>query len=161
MNAELLSITGTEVIAENQGDTCDCHSCLVHFYKAFNQRDLTLMTENWSQIEVVSMSNPLGDVRRGWPAIRAVYERIFRGPARVYVEFHDYSLHLGGDMFCAVGRERGYVELGTERIDLAIRTSRLYRKESSTWKQVHHHGSIDNAVLLARYQDVIKTQANT
>ncbi len=161
MNTELLPITGDETAAGKPSDTSDQHACLIQFYKAFNQRDLALMAENWSQCEAVSMSNPLGDVRRGWPAIRAVYERIFHGPARVYVEFHDYSLHLGGDMFCAVGRERGYVELGTERIDLAIRTSRLYRKESGTWKQVHHHGSIDNAVLLARYQDVIKTQANT
>ncbi len=42
------------------------------------------------------MANPLGGVHRGWPAIREVYERIFTGPAQVYVEFYDYTLHQAG-----------------------------------------------------------------
>lgn len=140
--------------AESPTD-CAAYNSLLAFYRAFNQRDLALMADNWSQSEQASMSNPLGDVRRGWEAIRAVYTRIFTGPAQVYVEFYDYSLHLSGDMFCAVGRERGHVQMADQRIELAIRTSRIYRLEARQWRQLHHHGSIDKPELLARYQEAV------
>ncbi|MFP5506802.1 MAG: YybH family protein [Gammaproteobacteria bacterium] len=146
-------IIGADAGVADPHDPC---SCLNDFYRAFNRQDLVLMAANWLQTAEASMSNPLGDVHRGWSAIAAVYERIFYGSARVYVEFHDYSLHVGAEMFCAVGRERGHVELGGERIDLAIRTSRVYRRDSRGWRQLHHHGSIDDAALLARYQELVK-----
>ena len=94
------------------------------------------------------MDNPLGGIKRGWPEIRAVYERIFSGPGRVEVEFHDYTLHVIGDMFYAVGRERGILEARGTKLALAIRTSRIYRRIDGVWRQVHHHGSIDDPRLL-------------
>ena len=33
---------------------------------------------------------------------------------------------------------------GETRIDLVIRTSRIYRQVEAQWKQSHHHGSIDD-----------------
>lgn len=155
MNTQSQPITGEETI--RPGDAVEPLACLKIFYAAFNQRNIVQMANNWSQQEQASMSNPLGDIKRGWPAIRTVYKRIFGGPAKVYVEFYDYSLHITTDMFCAVGRERGYVEIADRRIDLAIRTTRIYHKENDRWKHFHHQGSIDNAELLARYQSAIKT----
>lgn len=61
-------------------------------------------------------------------------------------------------MFFVVGRERGEFCLGETRVDLAIRTSRIYRMIDDAWKQVHHHGSIDDPGLLALYQKAIKAQ---
>ncbi len=101
------------------------------------------------------MSNPLGEVKRGWQTIRSVYERIFHGSAKVHVEFHDYSLHVTEQMFCAVGRERGYFQSGGTKVELAIRTSRIYRLHGGRWRQLHHHGSIDIPDWLARYQQVV------
>lgn len=131
------------------------YSALVEFYRAFNGRDLKLMASNWDITGESSMSNPLGGVRRGWEEIQEVYSRIFDGPAEVYVEFYDYTVHHAGVMFCAVGRERGYLKLNGKEIDLAIRTSRFYRMECGKWKQVHHHGSIDDPSLLAGYQSAV------
>ena len=37
---------------------------------------------------------------------------------------------------------------GETRIDLVIRTSRIYRQVEAQWKQSHHHGSIDDPALL-------------
>lgn len=128
---------------------------LVQFYAAFNGRDLEAMARNWESSHEAAMDNPLGGIKRGWNEIRTVYERLFNGPARVYVEFYDYSLHETPEMFYVVGRERGRFERGTESVDLAIRTSRVFRKRDGTWRQVHHHGSIDNPALLKRYQDVV------
>ena len=129
---------------------------LVGFYNAFNTRDLPAMSRNWAQTDEIAMDNPLGGIRRGWPAIREVYERIFTGPARVYVEFYDYTLHEVGDIFYAVGRERGYIRRDANQIDLAIRTSRIFRKFNGRWLQVHHHGSIEDPALLDRYQKAVR-----
>ncbi|HTV37062.1 MAG TPA: nuclear transport factor 2 family protein [Xanthobacteraceae bacterium] len=88
--------------------------------------------------------------------MRSVYERIFTGPARVEVEFHDYTLHVIGDVFYAVGRERGTFEKGRQKFGLAIRTSRIFRRAGGRWRQVHHHGSIDDPQLLGVYQQAVR-----
>jgi ketosteroid isomerase-like protein len=144
-------ITGREGCRDRR----DPHAALAHFYHAFNERDLAAMGDNWNRSPDIAMSNPLGGIRRGWVEIRQVYERLFAGPARVYVEFHDYTLHGTPDMFHAVGRERGHFECAGERLVLAIRTSRVFRHVEGVWRQVHHHGSIDDPELLARYQRAV------
>src|SRR6185312_264790 len=131
-------------------------AALSAFYRAFNSCDIEAMARSWQHGDDVSMSNPLGGIARGWPAIRAVYQRIFEGKARVHVEFHDYTLHEAGDMFYAVGRERGALERDGLRLEPAIRTSRLFRRIDGAWRQVHHHGSFDDAALLAAYQEAVR-----
>lgn len=126
------------------------------FYRAFNQRDLQAMERNWWNDEAASMSNPLGSIARGWPAIREVYARIFGGKARVQVAFHDYTLHEAGEVFYAVGRERGSLVSGDTRLVLAIRTSRLFRRIDGMWKQAHHHGSFDDPALFAAYREAVR-----
>ena len=132
------AITGQEVYT----DIGAPYAALVDFYAAFNGGDLQAMRENWLQAEQASMSNPLGGVKRGWREIEAVYDKIFNGPADVYVEYYDYSIHVTDKMFCAVGRERGKFILHGQTIELAIRTSRIYTHDGQGWKQIHHHGSI-------------------
>ena len=145
-------ITGTEV---NQNDGTP-HGALVQFYAAFNGRDLNLMEQNWLQSPESAMDNPLGGIMRGWENIAQVYRRIFEGQAQVYVEFYDYSIHEQGDSFFAVGRERGQFTVNGLTINLAIRTSRIFKKENGKWEQVHHHGSIEDPTLLAEYQRLVK-----
>jgi ketosteroid isomerase-like protein len=127
---------------------------LSEFYRAFNNRNLELMRKNWHPDECV-LDNPLGGIRRGWAEIEPLYQRLFSGDARVKVVFFDYTLHQGGELFCAAGRERGTFEKGGERLDLAIRTTRIYRLVGGRWRQIHHHGSIEEPDLLARYQAVV------
>lgn len=127
---------------------------LSEFYRAFNNRDLELMRRNWHPEECV-LDNPLGGIRRGWAEIEPLYARLFDGPARVQVVFYDYTLHEGADLFVAAGRERGHFEKSDTRIELAIRTSRVYRKVDGRWRQIHHHGSIEDPELLARYRAAV------
>jgi ketosteroid isomerase-like protein len=145
-------ITGGEAVAEESEPL----AALAQFYRAFNSRALALVAESWHHAEDVAMDNPLGGITRGWPAIRAVYERIFRGPARVKVEFHDYTLHRAGDVFYAVGRERGTCAAGGGTLNLAIRTTRVFRRFDGVWRQVHHHGSIDDPQLLGAYREAVR-----
>lgn len=140
---------------EDQGDLSLPFHALVQFYHAFNTRNMTVMAENWAKSDEIAMDNPLGGIKRGWGEIRQVYERLFNGPATVYVEYYDYTIHEAGEMFYAVGRERGFFRLGGDEIKLAIRTSRVFRKLNGRWRQVHHHGSIDDPMLLGRYQSAV------
>jgi len=146
------AITGSENIKVKATDP---EFALIEFYRAFNSGNLDLMSRNWEQTEQSSMSNPLGGLKRGWKSIKEVYEQIFNGTAQVYVEFYDYSIHHSDVMFIAVGRERGYLQLGENKIDLSIRTSRTFRLDDGRWHQIHHHGSIDNPALLERYQKAV------
>jgi hypothetical protein len=151
------AINGSEdIIAETSAPL----AALIEFYRAFNSGDLELMSNNWENSDEASMSNPLGGVKRGWHSIKEVYSNIFSGNARVYVEYYNYTIHRSGVMFCAVGRERGFFQLGEQKIDLAIRTSRTYRLDCGRWHQIHHHGSIDNPRLLAAYQEAVLGKQN-
>jgi len=151
MNIVNSPITGQE----KKSDNTSPYSVLVEFYHSFNNQDFCLMEQNWLQTAGASMSNPLGGVKRGWDEIKEVYKKIFNGSAKVYVEFYDYSIYTTDDMFVAVGREKGTIEINNEIIELSIRTSRVYCCYESQWKQVHHHGSMDNPQLLAKYQTTL------
>jgi len=128
---------------------------LIAFYRAFNARDLEAMEYCWIMGEEPSMDNPIGGIRRGWLSIRAGYERLFCGPASVTVEFHDFSAHGGAEHCLFVGRERGHCHAPAGRIDLRIRTSRLFVLRDGQWRQIHHHGSIEEPGLLADYQRLV------
>lgn len=151
MNPVQEAITGKESI----GGLFSPYQALIQFYCAFNSGNMQMMSENWAQSDDITMDNPLGGIKRGWDEIQSVYERIFNGPAEVYVEYFDYTIHETSEMFYAVGRERGYFRLDGEEITLAIRTSRIFQKIDGRWKQVHHHGSIEDPQLLGRYQSAV------
>ena len=146
-----LVITGNEP----DGNLTSPIVALIQFYRAFNQRNMGLMATNWNNNDESVMSNPLGGIKRGWREISLVYDKIFNGPAEVYVEFYDFQIIETGEMFFAAGRERGYFKTEDVEISLAIRTSRIFMKDSAQWKQVHHHGSIEDPELLAAYQNVV------
>ena len=152
MNTEQTPITGNE---RKQG-LPEPIKALSDFYDAFNHRDLAKMADNWAQTDEIAMDNPVGGIKRGWEEIKAMYERIFNGKAKVYVEFYDYTLHQQSEMFYAVGRERGEFRIGETVVNLVIRTSRIFRLIDGQWRQVHHHGSIDVPELLARYQQEVR-----
>ena len=140
---------------EKPGELIEPAQALSQFYRAFNTRDLALMEQNWDTSGEAAMANPLGGIKRGWPEIREVYRRIFEARAKVWVEFHDYTLTTAGDVFWAVGRERGALETEQRSLDLAIRTSRVFRRVNGRWRQVHHHGSIEQPALLDAYQKAV------
>jgi len=146
----------TPITGEEQKNDNTMHEALVEFYKAFNGRDFELMQKNWLNNEDIAMDNPLGGIKRGWDEIKTIYSRIFTGQAKVYVEFYDYTIVPMEGGFVAIGRERGWVETKGQKLDLAIRTSRVYKLVDGSYKQVHHHGSIEEPTLLREYQELLK-----
>ena len=145
-------VTGQEEIADLLQPRC----ALTQFYRALNCRDLALMEQNWADSEEAAMDNPLGGIKRGWPEIRSVYERLFETPWTYSFEFWAYTEHRAADVYWVVGRERGYLARDDDRLDLAIRTTRLFQRTGDRWRQVHHHGSIEDAQMLARHVSAIR-----
>lgn len=152
MDSLMTIINGSENLANFENFNL---RALVSFYKAFNQRDLKLMQKVWLNTDAASMNNPVGGIMRGWNNIENVYNKIFNGKVKVYVEFYDFTIHSTDNMFLVTGRERGFFEKENTKIDLAIRTSRVFIMVNGDWKQIQHHGSIDNPDLLKRYQDAV------
>lgn len=101
------------------------------------------------------MDNPLGGIKRGWDEIKGVYERLFSSQSEYYFEFYDYSLHATDEIFYVVGRERGKFRKGATELAMAIRTTRIFRLIAGGWRQVHHHGSIEDPDLLYKYQKAV------
>ncbi len=46
--------------------------------------------------------------------------------------------------------------MGETKINLAIRTSRIFKLMNEEWKQVHHHGPIEDPSLLDIYQKAVR-----
>lgn len=145
-------VTGREEIA----DLTQPRSALAQFYRALNSRDLGLMAQNWDDSEEAAMDNPLGGIKRGWSEIRSTYEGLFQTAWTYSFEFWDYSEHRAADVYWVVGRERGRLARGNERLDLAIRTTRLFRRTDDRWRQVHHHGSIEDPQMLTNYLSAVR-----
>lgn len=150
MALTLQEVTGTEAHA-GEGAL----DALIGFYRAFNGRDLAGLAANWAEGDLPSMDNPIGGIRRGWQAISEGYSKLFDGPARVQVAFHDFTSQGGDDWRLFVGREKGTCETGGITLDLRIRTTRWFTRIDGVWRQLHHHGSIDEPALLADYQRAI------
>ncbi len=141
---------------ETNDDQREAVQALSQFYRALNARDLSLMEKNWANSTDAAMDNPLGGIKRGWDEIQPVYKKLFASKATYRFEFYDYTLHEAGDLFYVVGRERGEFDVRGQQLQLAIRTTRLFRRvEDGQWRQIHHHGSIDDPRMLAAYQQAV------
>jgi hypothetical protein len=151
MQANLSEISGLETKA-GDGSAIDA---LIEFYRAFNAGDLVALKATWVEGDAPSMDNPIGGIRRGWSSIAEGYLRLFGGPATVRVTFHDFTRQGSDDWHLFVGRERGVCTTPTETLDLSFRTTRWFIRMEGVWRQLHHHGSIEEPRLLASYQRLI------
>ncbi|MBW9258895.1 MAG: nuclear transport factor 2 family protein [Candidatus Thiodiazotropha sp. (ex. Lucinisca nassula)] len=131
---------------------------LESFYYAFNQRDMEVFAGLWAKQELIQLNNPLGGIMRGYDSIAALYQKIFTGSARVWVEFTDIVTFESQRMVVFAGRETGAFSIDGQRLDLQIRTSRVIQwfGNQEGWRQVHHHGSIDDPGLLNEYQHAVQ-----
>lgn len=133
-------------------------AALESFYYAFNNQSLTVFKDVWAPDPLIQLNNPLGGILRGYKSILELYRQIFEGPANVWVEFLDIVEYLDNNVVVFAGRERGEFTLGEMTLPLDIRTTRMFKYLDNElgWRQIHHHGSIDNPKLLKQYQNAVK-----
>jgi hypothetical protein len=101
------------------------------------------------------VSNPIGGLRRGWSEIGQGYAALFESRARISVEFHDYRHQEVGDVAVFAGCERSACVTSDTRLELSIRTTRIFVQIGGVWRQLHHHGSFENGELLSTYQRAV------
>jgi ketosteroid isomerase-like protein len=124
-------------------DPRDPVQALARFYRAFNDRDLERMDVVWEHSSEASVISPLVGLTRGWSAIRETYVRGFQAPMTITTEFYDYTTHSLGDLFCAIGRERGRATSPSGVQELEGHATNIFRRtKDGLWKLVHHHVSI-------------------
>ena len=132
-------------------------AALETFYCAFNNGDIDLLRSTWLDDPLVQLNNPLGGLIRGLSSIVDLYGRVFRAPGEVWVRFEDVLELTTPATAVFAGREIGNFAGPGDTVPLSIRTSRFftYAERAGGWRQVHHHGSIDDSELLARYQAAV------
>jgi hypothetical protein len=128
------------------------------FYYAFNNRDLNVLGKVWANHDLIQLNNPLGGILRGYEPIAELYGHVFNGPASVWVEFSDIVEFQAENMVVFAGRETGEFTVNDQTLELSIRTSRVVQWLGADvgWRQVHHHGSIDDPKVLAEYQLAVR-----
>jgi hypothetical protein len=153
----LAPITGRETSM----DPADPLGVLAEFYHAFNSRSFQLLELNWIDSEDASMESAIGGIERGWSSISKIYGLLLHSKRRMTLELHDYSIHRIGETFLAVGSERGRFSSEKGDLDFIIQISRWFTLAYGRWRQVHYHGSIDDAGVLARFQSLMGAQTVT
>ena len=151
MNWHLTEVDGDET---KRGDD-DPLDALIEFYRAFNAGDLAGLRAVWLGGAEPSMDNPIGGIRRGWEQIAEGYSKLFEGQAKVRVTFHDFTSQGTEDWHLFVGRERGACRTPKEALDVAFRTTRWFVRKDGSWRQLHHHGSVEDPKMLADYRRLI------
>ena len=151
MNERFEEITGAEQKAGDGGPL----DALIEFYRAFNSADMARLEGVWFPGETPSMDNPIGGIRRGWNEIAGGYAKLFGGAATVNVTFHDFTSQGGREWHLFVGRERGKCRTAGDSLDVAFRTTRWFVRMDGAWRQLHHHGSVEDPQMLADYQKLI------
>lgn len=146
-------ITGDEEVVDPKAP----EGALAEFYRAFNSRDLTLMEQNWAGDESV-LFHELGGVRYGWEEIKELYEQtLLSSQAGVLMTLHDYRIDRFSDSFFATGLERGLLRTQKDVLEFRIRATKMFGWRGGRWRQIHHHGSIEEPELLANYQALVLT----
>lgn len=131
-------------------------AALETLYHALNHRSLSLFRQMWLDDPFSQLDNPVGGIARGTDEIAALYARIFNGVVRVKVELHDVVRYATPEIVIFTGKEHGSFETDGRAEPLEVRTTRVFRYvDGLGWRQIHHHGSIDQADVLARYQTAV------
>ena len=135
-------------------------AALESFYYGFNNRNLNTIRSLWLNNELVQLNNPVGGIVRDLEEILAVYEKLFNGNVRVWVNFTDIVYYGTSDFVVFAGTEIGEFSSNGQTMQLKFRTSRCFgfMKDEKRWYQLHHHGSIDDADLLLRYQTAVRPE---
>ncbi len=152
-NSSPSPITGREPI----GDLREPIHALSQFYRAFNERDLAMMEEVWEHSREVSAIPPIGVPRFGWRMLRANYEKGLQNARPLRTEFFDYVIQTSGDLFVAIGRERGQGPAESSVPALDARTTNIFRRgPDGRWKLLHHHVSFGDPHQLAEVSRVLQ-----
>jgi ketosteroid isomerase-like protein len=98
------------------------------------------MNDLWSHAADVTFMGPAGELKRGWPAVRAEWEAQAALKLGGDVQPKDMQVTAGRDLAVTVGWERGENISADGKVQaVSIRATNVFRKEGGTWKMIGHH----------------------
>ena len=158
------ALTPNPRIINGYGDTSELsvpELAIYGFYKAFNEKNMAAITKIWANTEDNTIENPAGGIRRGWSDLKWAYEKVLGSQAKISAEFYDYTIHIVGEVFWSVGRERIFLNFGGEDISMDVRITRIFSIIDGEWRLVHLHGSFEDPEMLRKYQQITGSHGQT
>ena len=120
------------------------------FYAALNRMangDAGPLAAIWSHGATVTTMHPIGGREVGWDKVRQSWEQVAQLASGGQVELAEPMIQVAGDTAYELGVERGQLTLAGQQVTIDHRVTNIYRRESETWKIVHHHADLAPAML--------------
>lgn len=120
------------------------------FYAALNRMangDTGPMADIWSHSETVTTMHPIGGREVGWEQVKGPWGQVSQLASQGQIRLKDQLIQASGEMAYEVGIEHGQFKLAGEQISVEHRVTNVYRREDGTWKIVHHHTDLSQAML--------------
>ena len=132
----------------------EVHKASEQFYAALNRMvkgDAGSLSEIWSHNADVTAMHPIGGRQVGWDKVRESFQQVAQIASEGKVKLEDQIIQATGDLAYELGVERGQATLAGQQVTLDQRVTNIYRRETGSWKIVHHHTDVSPAML-----DVLK-----
>jgi len=97
------------------------------------------------------MDNPVGGIKRGGEQIRSVYERLFNSQVNTSSNFITTATMKPATSFMSWAESEGSTEPAKWFCTWESGRARSFRRIDGEWRQIPHHGSIEDSQLLAAY----------
>ena len=124
------------------------------FYAAINRMangDAGSLSDIWSHSTAVTAMHPIAGRQVGWDKVRESFQQVAQIASEGKVKLEDQLIQATGDLAYELGVERGQATLAGQQVTLDQRVTNIYRRETGSWKIVHHHTDVSPAML-----DVLK-----
>jgi ketosteroid isomerase-like protein len=113
------------------------------FYRAVSNKNLRSIDDTWAQVPYASVAGRGGQLRQGWPQVRAYWETRFQqlGSTRVVVRLKGPVVHAIGDVAWVSGTEIRTVTDGETVRREELRMTAVFERRGTRWQIVSYHAS--------------------
>jgi len=112
----------------------------VAFYQAFEAKDIDAMMSTWAEDEEIICVHPGGERMVGYDAVRAGWEQIFAGDARLSFRLEEVITIETVGLAMQSGIEQISLAKESDPRGTAIATN-VFMRTPSGWRMVMHHAS--------------------
>ncbi len=111
------------------------------FYRAFESLDLSRMEEVWARGPSVTCIHPGWSLLRGWDAVRASWEVIFKNTEAIWFTLSDVRVELKGLLAWVILMENILTETEGSLSAISVLATNIFEKIDGRWFMIHHHAS--------------------
>ncbi|MBC1219306.1 nuclear transport factor 2 family protein [Nostoc sp. UCD121] len=111
------------------------------FYRAFERKDIEIMSTVWSQGTGSFCIHPGSNILRGWKEIRISWEQIFKNTAYIEINTDIIATEILDNIAYVVLRENVFQVVSGRRLEAQSTATNVFHCLGGKWYLVHHHGS--------------------